>query len=614
MYFYEIALLGSPLEPLTYASSRPLKIGAVVTAEVRNRTVQGVAVKEVAQPDFSCKEVQYCEEYFTEETLAFARFIASYYLCSLGESLSLFAQKKLPILESLESIPMENLPILSKEQNQALASIQKENIALLFGDTGSGKTEIYITLLAEALAQGKNGILLMPEISLTPQMEKRLKKHFGEKIVIWHSKVTKKRKAEILEKIEKGEVRIVAGARSALFLQMPHIGIVIVDEEHDDAYKSQSRPRYNARDLAVYLADKSGAKALLGSATPSLNSYVKYTTIRLKGQYFAAKKEAFFIEESPQNTLGKKTLDMLEQNLARGNQAVLFVPTRANFKYMVCAKCFEFVTCPYCSISMSVHARSASLRCHYCGYSEQIPSTCPSCGSEEFENKRFGTAEVSELLKEALPNARIERFDRDEIKSEKLLKERLKAFNAHEIDILVGTQMITKGHDYHNVALSVILGIDYILKSADFRARERAISLAIQSSGRSGRKGEGKVLIQTSNAEMLQEYLFDYDKFLKEERGYREGYYPPFVKLALLQFSHQNEHKAKEAMEQTLRNLGRFPNVEILGSGESPIKKIAAKYRYRILLRAQKIKPLLEAIENSKNELCEVDIEPYSLT
>ncbi len=272
--------------------------------------------------------------------------------------------------------------------------------------------------------------------------------------------------------------------------------------------------------------------------------------------------------------------------------------------------------CPYCSVGMSLHKEKNALLCHYCGYIEPIPKKCPKCGSSHLSSFRMGTEEVKQRVQKVFPNANIAKFDADAIKNTRELNRVLKEFNDGDIDILVGTQMLSKGHDYSGIALSVVMGIDNILAQNDFRARENALSLAVQIAGRSSRSDRAKVIIQTSNMEFFKKYINDYELFLKDELKYRKELYPPFKKLARVLISHKNEEKAKEIMRETLNCLKQQlqNGVEIVGSGEANIKKIASKYRYHILLRSSSSKVLLQTISNCNNPHIEVDIDPISFS
>jgi len=617
MRYYKVSLLNSPLECLTYKSKITYAQGDIVEVPFKNAIKRGVIISQTHKPSFETKDMQTKTNlFFPVKYQQIVKFICNYYVCSLGEAYSLF----MPFDKGKERVwqaPKERnftLKELSNPQKKAFDFLQKNSLSLLFGDTGSGKTEVYIHLIAEVLKQGKSIIFLMPEISLTPQMQKRLKEIFGDEVALWHSKVTKKKKEEILSRLKEGSIKIVAGARSALFLPVLNLGLIIVDEEHDSSYKSNSRPRYNARDLAVYFGKILGCKVVLGSATPSLTSYQKYPLFRLKGSFAGLKKE--YIYEKNSEDLSENVINELSQILKEKKQAIVFLPTRANFKYISCFDCGEFISCPFCSVGLSLHKDKNALICHYCGYIQRIPKECPSCKSKHLSSFRMGTEEVRQRLASFFPNATIQKFDRDAIKSTRELNRVLKEFNEEKIDILVGTQMLSKGHDYKGIGLSVILGIDNILAQNDFRSRENALSLAVQISGRSGRAGVAKVILQTSNEEFFKRYMDDYELFLKDELKYRKDLYPPYKKLVRLLISHKQDIKAKEILQNILSCLqtNLEKEVEIVGSGEANIKKIASKYRYQILLRSTSSKALLKTISKCKQTHCEVDMDPISFS
>ncbi len=565
------------------------------------------------KPQFKCEDIQTITPfYFPSKYMQIIKFLSQYYSCSFGEGANIFVPFSRDIPFLLDNIDFTTDIKLSEEQTLAFNQILKQDITLLFGDTGSGKSEVYMKLFEEMINTQKQSIFLMPEISLTPQMQKRLNVHFGDRAVMWHSRMNKKSKDKILERIYRGEVDIVAGARSALFLPLKDIGLIVVDEEHDDSYKANKRPRYNARDMAIYMGKILDAKVVLGSATPSLTSFNKFPHVRLKGTYFDSQKE--FLFDECESKISKNVISQIDKSLANNRQIIVFLPTRANFKYLSCYSCGSFVECPYCSVGMSLHLDKNALKCHYCNYMEAILKVCPKCGVSDLRSNRIGTAEVVKILSEKFPLKTIAKFDRDEITTEKKLKSVLKDFNDQKIDILVGTQMLSKGHDYQNVDLAVVLGIDTILNQADFRAREKAMSLLIQIAGRSGRSGEGRVLIQTKDRSFFERYLSDYELFLQEELPFREGLYPPFKKIMRILISHKYRNIAQETLSSMRECLEKFTNIEIVGAGEAPITKLSAKFRFHILLRCDSPKAILEAVSKCREKNCEIDIDPVNFS
>jgi primosomal protein N' (replication factor Y) len=617
MHFYRIALLGSPLEPLTYHSEEEILPGTEVEVTLAGRPLKGAVIGTGEKPDFPTLPLGgLSDTLYSDIQIKISSFMAEYYGCSLGEALNLFTGFQKAVESPVSPVQPESHPplniALSDKQSEALDFLRSHPVSLLFGDTGAGKSEIYMRRMDELLVQGKRCLLLLPEISLTPQMEKRFKNHFGDAVVLWHSKMTPKQKKTALEKIRDGSGRIVAGPRSALFLPIRDLGLIVVDEEHDESYKSSSRPRYNARDMAVYIGKLIQIPVVLGSATPSLSSYARYPFFRLRGGYFSSARH--FVFEPSIEALTPAIDGAILSNHAQGHQGIVFIPTRANFKYLVCDACGYRVECPFCSVGMSLHKSARALKCHYCNYTEPLPKICPKCQSGHLSTSRLGTAEAVEHFAALSPDLRVAQFDRDTITTQNKLMKVLGAFNAREIDLLIGTQMLSKGHDYHDISLAVVMGIDNILAQSDYRARERALSLLVQIAGRSGRAGEATVLVQSFNESFFRRYLEDFELFLREELRLREGRYPPTKKLARLLYTHQNGLKAKTEMEKAAEILGRIESVEVMGFGPSPIEKLSGKYRFQILLRSNKSTELIRAIKRVKSSLCEIDMDPVEFT
>ena len=612
MNYYELAILKSPLQNLTYESEEIIENGSLVEVILAKRKNSNLAVviKKVDKPDFKCSTIlSIKDEFYTDFMLEIADFVSKYYICSMGFALSLFQAFNKNIVYENSSIEYKKEITLSSFQQEAKDFLDSKKQALLFAKTGAGKTEIYIKTIKEILKQGKQAVFLMPEISLTPQMEKRLKEVFDSSVAIWHSKVTAKRKKEILNKLQNGDIKLIAGARSALFLPYSNLGLIIVDEEHDNSYKSDTTPRYNAKDLAIFIAKKFDLRLILGSATPSINSFYKIPYFELDKTFYETKKSYIF-ENSSQN-ISNKTLELIKKSIENKNQTIVFLPTRANFKHQICFDCGKSVECPFCSVSMSLHKNDLALKCHYCGFAQKIPEFCPSCKTGIVRNHRVGTAEIEELLKNEFPNSIIKRFDKDSVNSEKSLKKILDEFNENKIDVLVGTQMLSKGHDYHNVKLAVVLGMDSLLNMSSYKARENALSLLLQISGRSGRNGFGEVVIETKNEEFFKYYLEEsnYKEFLKSELEFRKDLYPPFVKLARVVLSSTNGLKIKEELNEIVKDLKNNKDIEVVGFGECAIFKIANKYRYEVVIRSKDVKALLNALHYLKSTNISIDMD-----
>ncbi len=612
--YYEIALLNSPLEPLTYQYQDDLEIGLKVEVKIKNRKKElfGVIINKTdIKPTYNCVNINsITNEYYNNTMLETSKFISNYYVCSLGEALSVF----IPFNQDIQNKNQTNKTVsskieLSNIQTKAYNFTKQHKASLLFANTGAGKTEIYIKAIEDNINKGLQTIFLMPEISLTPQMQKRLELVFKDKIAIWHSKIQKKKKQKIIQKLLIGEIKIIAGARSALFLPYDKLGLIIVDEEHDDSYKSNSKPRLNVKDLSIYLSKKYDIQLILGSATPSISSFAKIPYIRIKDTFYNTNKT--YIYEETNLMLSDLIIDKISNTLLNNKQVIVFLPTRANFKYQICNECGKSVQCPFCSVSLSLHKNNKTLKCHYCNYAQAIPNSCPSCTTGVIKNYRLGTAEVEEKLQILFKDHVVKRFDTDTIKTNTILKKTLKEFNDGKIDILVGTQMLSKGHDYHNVTLAVIMGIDSILNMTSYKVREKALSLTLQIAGRSGRNGKGEVLIQTKNKEFLEKYLEnnDYEDFLKEELELRGDIYPPNIRLAKVVFAHQNGLKAKETLDFYVSQVINIKEIELVGFKESAIFKIANKYRYEMLLRSKNTKALLHFLHYIKCPYAIIDMD-----
>ena len=642
MNYYLIAPLRHNLPPLTYQSEDALKIAQVADISIRGKKTQGIVIERVEKPDFACVAARGTDAFFSESQSFLAQFITKYYCANVGVAFGLFvpvaadspapqnspespktpqdsadsppdSPKDSP-QDSPKTLPQISPPNpLSPKQESALDFIQSHARTLLFGDTGSGKTEIYIHAALEAIKRGENVLFLMPEISLTPQMEARLRAVFGELVCIWHSKIAKPKKAQILANL--GSFKIIAGARSALFLPIENLGLIIIDEEHDDAYKASSAPRYNARDLCLYLGKHRAIRVILGSATPSVTSYYHFQKsgeiFRLKGSHFAGKKRVIF--ENPHETISPNLLAKLAQTLEMKRQAIVFVPIRANFKSLLCRNCGQALKCKKCSVALSLHLKQRALKCHYCGYSRKVVATCPACGSDDFSALKIGTQEVAKELSAALPGARIGIFDRDEVTSDSKLKAILGRFERGEIDILVGTQMLSKGHNYRGVYLSAILGLDWLLNGGDFRALERAAALFFQIAGRCAREGDGEVFAQSANAGFFERFLDDYEDFLRFELAAREGAYPPFKRLAFLVAQNRDDRAAHAALVRCKKLVESYANIEVVGLERAPIERINGLWRYAMLLRTSHTGALLDCLSRLKTAPISIDIDPLQL-
>ncbi|PAF45595.1 primosomal protein N' [Helicobacter sp. 11S02629-2] len=636
-----VSPIGLHLNELVYSTQTPLDKFDLVLINLRGKEYLGVVSQvdlALQAPSFTPKPASKSQLFLTKLQKELLEFTSKYYLQSLGNVASIFhlddlknVQKgsldknlKKPLKKAQAAkTPKETSPLLtlSQEQEKALRFIESRPLSLLFGDTSSGKSEIYFHLIDSTLKSQESSqcLLLMPEISLTPLMEKRLQKHFGDKVAMWHSKITKAKKQKVLDGLKAGSIKIIIGARSALFLPWSDLRLIIVDEEHDDSFKSQTSPKYNARDLCVLLSQR-GIKVVLGSATPSLKSYYLAKEhgylYRLKGKFFNSQTK--LILDNSKEVLSPLLLESLQAVLDSKKQAIIFLPTRANFKSLLCTNCASTIKCPHCQVSLSVNFKKNSLVCHYCNYHMPIPLVCPTCGSEELRGKRLGTEELKNTLEEIFTGAKIKICDRDNASSFKELDKILSEFSAHKFDFLIGTQMLSKGHDFKDASLSVILGIDHILGLSDYRASEKAFSLLFQIAGRSGRRGEGSVLIQSLNTSYIEEvFKGGYQNFLENELLQRANLYPPFVRLAKLTIKDKNETKAlmRARYIKDVLSKCKEKDVEVIGLAPSSMPKLKDYYFFNIILRCKKATPLLQSILslefNLKDKLSfDIDIDP----
>ncbi len=500
---------------------------------------------------------------------------------------------------------------LSAAQSAALDGIEQQfkvkKVCLLHGVTSSGKTQLYIKLIEAQIKLGKQVLYLLPEIALTAQMIRRLQKSLGGHIAIYHSKFNPNERVEIWNKVNSGETKVVLGARSALLLPFKDLGLIICDEEHDASYKQQDpAPRYHCRDAAIYYAALFNAHILLGSATPSIESYYnvqqgKYGLVQLMerfGDIAMPLIELVDIKKIPakersSTPLSAALIEAIKEALAAEKQVILFQNRRGYSPYMICNTCGWIPHCQHCDVTLTFHKAKNKLTCHYCGTTYPVLQTCAACGNHQFVQKNFGTEKIEELVAEAFPDARIARMDYDSIKGKNDHDTLIKIFEQHRIDILVGTQMVVKGLDFEKVSLVGIIDADGILNFTDFRVNERAYQLMEQVSGRAGRKdSQGKVLIQISNMQhpVLQFVKqHDYQQLYNFEIENRKEFnYPPYTRLIQIIFKHKEKEVAEEAaniMGQGLKPLfGKYIN----GPSQPVVDRIRNQYLWEILLKLPK--------------------------
>jgi primosomal protein N' (replication factor Y) len=539
------------------------------------------------------------------------------------------------------------VPVLNAHQQEAFDAIRSAlerdefKTFLLEGVTGSGKTEVYLKSIEATLALGKNALLLVPEIALTPAMAGQFFQRFGKQVAILHSAFGDAERADQWRRIRRSEARVVVGTRSGVFAPVQNLGLVIVDEEHDASYKQQESPRYHGRDVALVRAKKAGAVAVLGSATPSVESRYnseqgKYSVLRLperierrplpEVQVMDMRVE--FLETKKQATFSRKLLEEMHQRLAQGEQTILLLNRRGFSSFMVCRACGERLECANCAVVLTHHKRDRRMLCHYCGYAEKIPSQCPKCGSDYIQFLGTGSERVENELHQHLPVARIARLDRDAASGKGAVEQILDSFRNGDIDILVGTQMIAKGHDIPNVTLVGVVLADIGLSMPDFRAAERSFQLLTQAAGRAGRgTTPGRVVIQTLNPDHYAVRFaaqHDYDGFYKKEMEFRKWLrYPPFAALANVLVRAQKQEDALRMATQLSFVLNPPPEgIRVMGPAEAPVPRLKDEFRFQILLKAAK-RPVLREILQGLRHFADkekwnatalvIDVDPISL-
>lgn len=583
--------------------------------------------------------------------LSLTRFVADYYLCSWGEAIEAAlpprARKRSRAGPARASGPREAGPVPTAAQQtvlgEILPAIARGGYApfLLYGATGSGKTEVYLRAAESTLAAGRGVLYLVPEIGLTPLLLSRLAARLPGEIAVLHSALAAGERRAGWDRVRSGDCRVVVGARSAVFAPVARLGLVVVDEEHDGSYKQEETPRYHARDLAVVRARDEGAVLLLGSATPSLESFHharrgRYRLLRLGGRVEQRALPSVrivdmrreFRETGSVRPLSRALEEAIGRCLGRGEQALVLRNRRGWAPVLLCPGCGARVRCPRCSLSLTWHRAEGRLRCHLCGIERRRPDTCPACGSQALREMGEGTERIEDELRRAFPEARIERMDRDTTRRRGAQERLLRQFERGELDILVGTQMIAKGHDFPRVTLVGVVSADQALGLPDFRAGERTFQLLTQMAGRAGRGGRpGEVVVQAFDPDhpVLREAAAqDYEAFYERELGFRRAMrYPPISALVRLIVTDKVPSKARawaELVAGALRESGGG-RLRVTGPGPAPVERIRGLYREQILVRSAGRRRLVEAISGAlakvEGELprraLHVDVDPLSV-
>ena len=588
-----------------------------------------------------------------EKMLKLAGWVSEYYCAPLGEVIKTALP---PGVRKIYKRPPKKIPppdepaqrslalALNPQQEEAFktihSSISDESpaVLLIHGITASGKTELYLQAISEVLARKKQAIVLVPEISLTPQAQERFAGRFGRQAILLHSRLTNSERAGAWREIHSGKINIVIGARSAIFAPLKKLGLIIIDEEHENSYKQNESPRYHARDVAIKRAQLSNALVLLGSATPSLESFYmarrEYKLVHLTKRIDDRCLPEVEIVDMRREFSGKRHLlfsgrlmNALEEVLKIKKQAIILLNRRGYSTFLICKGCGYVVRCKHCSVSLTYHSGREVLRCHYCGHEEPLPPVCPGCNKNYIRRLGVGTQQVEKRMRQLFPYARIQRMDSDITRKRRSHIDILKRFEQREIDILIGTQMIAKGLDFPEVTLVGVISADTALNLPDFRASERTFQLLTQVAGRAGRGASpGKVIIQTYNPAHYAircAKMHDYISFYNKEMDFRRQLlYPPFTHFIAILLRGRNEKEVSKASAELSELLEeRCPDtIKVLGPIPAPLPKIRGKFRYQLILKGSRpdelralLKESLTCLHREKGVEVVVDVDPVSM-
>ncbi len=529
------------------------------------------------------------------------------------------------------------------EDIQSAIKTQSYSAFLLHGVTGSGKTEVYIRAMKSALDLGKSAMMLVPEIALTPVFSKRLREYFGDKVAIFHSSLQPGERFDEWTRVKNGEARVIIGTRSAVFAPAKNLGVIVVDEEHEASYRQQDSPYYNGRDTAIVRAQKESAVVVLGSATPSLESFhnakagkYRYLSLpeRIAARPLAAASivdmRAVFARSGKPRVFSEELLDAIKETHERNEQSIILLNRRGYSSYITCRSCGDSIQCPNCDVTLTFHRSERVMICHYCNHRQPSPKACPSCGAQYIHYVGEGTEQLEEMLKQAFPELRIARIDRDTTSNRRRFERSLKDFSEGHLDMLVGTQMLAKGHDFPNVTLVGVVSVDAGLSLPDFRAAERTFQLITQVAGRAGRGDRpGRVLIQTYHPEhyaLQHACAQDYEGFYNEEIRYRQNYsYPPFVALGSFLVHGPDLNKVRtdaQELRKKLDGANADRTVRILGPAPAPLSRLKGEHRFQLLIKSRSRKRLREVADAALKSLADsgtnlrsinLEIDPVSM-
>ena len=637
----------------TYRVPENIKLlpGMRVLVSFKNRTLMAytVSVHDNKPTGFEVKDIiSLIDEapIFDERMLEICRFTAESYCSYMGETLAMALPsgkkdprpKKTPEGEKNEVKPHVSL---TEEQQEIVAKIMQSSGRLahcIFGITGSGKTEVYIEAARRVLAENKSVIYLVPEISLSSQIYKRLLLVFGDDLIVYHSGLNANQRLYNWRRFYNGEAKVAIGTRSAVFLQCPQLGLIIIDEEHDHSFKEHSSPRYNARRIAAFRSKNENALLIMGSATPALETLYaaengQLELHRLQKRYGGAalpKIEIIPVDKKTPSDMLSPMLRLFTKRAVDAGKQVIYLLNRRGFAPLVmCDECGEVIQCPHCNISLNLH-RNGNMLCHYCGYQRKLPAACGSCGRDSLIKIGAGTQRVEELIAQSFNGMRIRRLDQDSTRKKDSVSEIIEEMGRGDIDILLGTQMVAKGFDFPRVSVVGVLMADIGLNIPDFRASERIFSLLLQVAGRSGRGSDaGTVFLQTRDAEHpIFRFIknHEYEKFYRAELEERKALrYPPFSRLARLLIRGLSDELVQAGInvlrDALLQSIDEIDNtVLLLGPVSAPIERIGDNYRHHIILKGQNITRIREIIRRARanaslhNSLyLEIDIDPVDL-
>lgn len=590
---------------------------------------------------------------FSQEHLNLARWMAHYYFCTQGEALATMIPSGKRETEgpglSLSEGGLEFEPCtLSQEQQEAVDAIllpspeekqQGSPIHYLYGPTGTGKTEVFLSVAERILAQGKGIIYLVPEISLTHQVVESVVRRFGDTVAILHSNLSPSQRLKEWTRIIRQEATVVIGVRSAVFAPVPNLGLIIIDEEHDGSYKSGSTPRYHARQVAMYRCSQAGIPLVMGSATPSVEAWHlmetgRFHRHRLTTRLAGGKVPDITCVDLSRNKdggcLSSQLCQEIRETLKEGRQTILFLNRRGFTHFFRCNSCSYELKCKNCSVALTYHKSQGRLRCHYCGWTMEPPKLCPQCGSLDVGYSGFGTEFIEAETRAKFPQARISRIDTDSITKKGELQEKIKDFRQGNIDILLGTQMVAKGLNFPNLKLVGVVMADTGLHMPDFRSAERTFSLITQVAGRAGRFfPDGKVIVQSFSPQreaIAYACKGDTKGFYQQEIQQREILgFPPFARLVRLVFRSANQSEAQKAafgaahiFSQEIEKKSLL--VDVMGPSECPLAMVAANYRWQVLLRAKDMAPLhhlchgfTQGYKGPQKVYIEIDVDPVNL-